>query len=151
MNFTPKTVEEIETEKREFATQSLLPKGWYDFEVMEAEDTKSKKSGKDMIKLKLRVFNPNGGEKHVYDYLIETAPTHLFDFCESVGLENDYHAGTLTAQDCIGKSAKVKIAIDDKDENYEPKNVAKNYGSAQAQTEGPATATEEVDSDGIPW
>ncbi len=150
MNFSPRTVEEITNDKRAFAAQSLLKPDWYDFEVMAAEETVSKKSGKDMIKLKLRVFNPNGGEKHVYDYLIETAPTHLFDFCESVGLENDYHAGTLTAADCVGKAAKVKIAIDDKDKNYEPKNVAKNYAAPQsfvAKAEAQAT----VDTDGIPW
>lgn len=147
MRFQPKTTEEIETEKREFATQSLLPKGWYDFEVMDAQEAVSKKSGRDMIKLKLRVFNPNGGEKHVYDYLIETAPTHLFDFCESVGLETEYHQGTLTAADCMGRAAKVQIAIDDKDKNYEPKNVAKNYASPNAGANPP----EQDDDSQIPF
>ncbi len=151
MNFQPRTVEEITNEKRQFATQSLLPPGWYDFEVMAAEEAVSKKSGKDMIKLKLRVFNPNGGEKHVYDYLIETAPTHLFDFCESVGLENEYHAGTLTADDCIGKAAKVQIIIDDKDKNYPPKNVAKNYAAPQSFVKTAPDASADVDNDSIPW
>lgn len=151
MKFTPKTAEEIETEKRDFAASSLLPKGWYDFEVMEAHDAVSKKSGKDMIKLKLRVFNPSGGEKHVYDYLIETAPTHLFDFCESVGLENLYHSGTLTAADCGGRAAKVQLVIDDKDKNYAPKNVAKNYASARAMVPTGASEPEDDDSDSIPF
>ncbi len=144
MQFNPRTVEEITNEKREFATQSLLPKGWYDFEVMEAAEAVSKKSGKDMIKLKLRVFNPNGGDKHVYDYLIETAPTHLFDFCESVGLEDAYHAGTLTAEQCRGQAAKVQIIIDDKDKNYPPKNVAKNYASAQSFQKAPEDNGDEI-------
>jgi hypothetical protein len=151
MQFQPRTVEEITKEKREFAAQSLLPKGWYDFEVMDAQEAVSKRSGKDMIKLKLRVFNPNGGEKHVYDYLIETAPTHLFDFCESVGLENEYHQGTLTAADCKGRAGKVQIAIDDKDKNYDPKNVAKNYASPQALIKTPAASAAEPDDDEIPF
>lgn len=150
MKFQPRTVEEIETEKRDFAVQSLLPKGWYDFEVMDAQDAVSKKSGRDMIKLKLRVFNPNGGEKHVYDYLIETAPTHLFDFCESVGLETEYHQGTLTAADCMGRAGRVQIAIDDRDKNYEPKNVAKNYASPKSQALAPKKETDD-DGDEIPF
>lgn len=149
MRFQPKTTEEIETEKRDFAVQSLLPKGWYDFEVMEAQEAVSKKSGRDMIKLKLRAFNPNGGEKHVYDYLIETAPTHLFDFCESVGLEQEYHSGTLTAAACVGRAAKVQVAIDDRDKNYDPKNVAKNYANPRARST-PAK-TEPDDDDQIPF
>lgn len=150
MQFQPRSTEEIEKEKREFAAQNLLPKGWYDFEVMDAQEAVSKKSGKDMIKLKLRVFGPGGQEKHVYDYLIETAPTHLFDFCEAVGLENSYHAGTLTAEECKKRAARVQIAIDDKDKDYAPKNVAKNYAAAGSQPQA-APKTADEDDDEIPF
>jgi hypothetical protein len=144
MQFQPKT-------KNELAADGLLPKGWYDFEVMSAEDAVSKKSGNEMIKLKLRVFRPAGGEKHVYDYLIESAPTHLFEFCEATGLEAKYHAGTLKAEDCELKAAKVKIGIDDKNEAYAPKNVAKNYAHPKSLTKETSSAAPAPDDDEIPF
>lgn len=142
MKFEPKT-------KAELAVKNLLPKGWYDFEVMDAQD-KVSRAGNEMIAVKLRVFDPNGGEKHVYDYLMEAVPEKLFDFCESVGLIDKYQAGTLTAEDCVNRAAKVKIAIDDKNENYDPKNVAKAYAAVDAIKPAPAAAPE-PDEDEIPF
>lgn len=121
MQFTPKT-------KSELVAKNLLPKGWYDFEVMAATD-KVSKAGNEMIEAKLRVFDPSGGEKHIFDYLMEAVPEKLFDFCEAVGLAEKYHAGTLTAADCVHRAAKVKIAIDDKNEDFPPKNVARGYAA----------------------
>ncbi len=144
MQFAPKTKEELNA-------QQLLVKGWYDFEVMHAEEAVSKKSGKEMIKLKLRVFDSNGGERHIYDYLIETAASHLFDFCESVGLTDKYEAGTLTADDCIGRAAQVKIGIDDKDPNYQAKNVAKDYGIPKERSFSAPKVKVEPDDDEIPF
>lgn len=143
MQFTPKS-------KNELAMDGLLPKGWYDFEVMAAEDAVSKKSGSEMIKLKLRVFRPEGGEKHVYDYLIESAPGHLYEFCESTNLLDKYNAGTLKAEDCELKSGRVRIAVDDKNEAYPPKNVAKGYADPRTPTKS-ASKVEGPDDDEIPF
>jgi hypothetical protein len=148
MNFVTKTKAEIEEEKRAFAEGGLLPNGWYDFEVMHAEE-KTSKAGNEMIALKLRVFNPLGGEKHVYDYLLESNSIKMFDFCESVGLTDKYEAGTLSADDCIERAARVKIATDSKNKDYAPKNVVKAYAAVQAV--GPSPAAAAPDDDDIPF
>jgi hypothetical protein len=141
MNFTPQS-------KADIARKNLLPKGWYDFEVMSAVD-KTSKAGNEMIEVKLKVFAQDGTERHVFDYLMEAMPNKLFDFCESVGLIDKYHAGTLESGEIIGKAAKVKLAIDDKNEDYPPKNVAKDYANAEAVKPAPEAPKE--DDDDIPF
>jgi hypothetical protein len=148
MQFQSKTRDEIDAEKRSFAEQGLLPNGWYDFEVMGAEE-KTSKAGNEMIALKLRVFNPRGGEKHVYDYLLESNAIKMFDFCESVGLLDKYEAGTLTAEDCLLRAARVKIATDSKNPQYAPKNVVKAYAVVQSGSTTPAPS--EPDDDDVPF
>lgn len=141
MNFKPTT-------KADLSRKNLLPKGWYDFEVMGAVD-KTSKAGNEMIEAKLRVFATDGSERHIFDYLMEAMPDKLFDFCEATGLIDKYQAGTLTADDCVGKAAKVKVAIDDKNEDYPPKNVAKGYASVDAVKPAPKASKE--DDDEIPF
>jgi hypothetical protein len=146
MQFPPKTRDEIEKERTSFAP---FPKGWYDFEVMQAEDTTSK-AGNDMIKLKLRVFGDTGGERHVYDYLLESLATKLFDFCEAVGLVDKYDAGTLTADDCLGRTARVKLDVEDKP-GYAAKNIVKDYGRVKDIGQAPAPKQKDDDGDEIPF
>lgn len=134
MKFTPATEEEL-------AKANLLEKGKYDFEVLNAEDAVSKKSGAEMIKLKLRVFDNKGGERHIFDYLLPSVPWKLRNFCEAVGLEDRYDAGELTSHDCIGRAAKVVIGVDDKSKEFPPKNVARDYsvvrvGNGASEPEG---------------
>lgn len=110
--------------------KDLLPPSWYDFEVMTAEE-KISKAGNEMLAIKLKVFRPNGGEAHIYDYLMELMPDKLADFCEAVGVTDKYDVGQLRAIDCMERTGKVKIAIEeDKEGKYPPKNVAKSYASA---------------------
>lgn len=142
MKFAPKSKEEL---KR----MNLLAPGWYDFEVMAAVD-KTSKAGNEMIEAKLRVFRPNGGEAHIFDYLMEAMPDKLYDFCESVGLVDKYQAGTLSADDCVGRAAKVKIAVDDKNDDYPAKNVAKGYATAESIRNKPEAKVTEPDDDEIP-
>ena len=117
MKFKPKSESEMQSD-------SLLDTGLYDFEVMTAED-KVSKNGNEMIALKLRVFSDRG-ERHIYDYLLESTAWKLKHFCEIAGF--DYENGTLIAIDCAGVCGKVKIGISkDKTGQYGPKNQVNDY------------------------
>lgn len=133
MQFTPRSEKEV-------SQYSLIPKGEYDFEVLEAEDCVSKNSGNEQIKLKLGLYV---GDKRrlVWDYLLPALEYKLRHFCDSVGLLAKYENGTLTAEDCVGRSGKCKIDIQrDPGGFYEDKNVVKDYVLRPAK---PLKATQE--------
>jgi len=119
MQFKPKTEKEI-------ATDGLLEKGEYDAEVMSAIEGVSKK-GNPMMTVKMRVFRPNGGEAHIFDYLLETVAYKLRHFAFAIGLGSQYEAGALDAEDCVRRSCVVVVGIDDKNKDFPPKNVIKDY------------------------
>ena len=118
--------------REELARESLTPPGEYDFEIMRAEETTSKK-GNEMIKLKLRVFVENG-EIHVYDYLVAGMEYKLANFCDAIGRSEDYDDGEINADNLVGCAGKLKLVIEkeqkDKDTGevkWPAKNVVKTY------------------------
>ena len=121
LSFTPKTEEQI-------AEENLVPDGEYPFEVIKAEEAISKKTGDPMIKLKLCIFTDDGpaGERHVYDYLIQTMDFKLRHFCACTGLLERYETGTLEAEDCNGRTGHC-IVKTEKQAGYKPKNAVKDY------------------------
>jgi hypothetical protein len=126
MQFTPKT-------EKQLAEESLLPAGVYDFEVLKAEDAVSKSSGKDMIKLSLRIFH-GASERRVTDYLMESMAFKLRHFCQTCGLMDKYDAGTFSAADCEGRAGKVKLKQEIQ-EGYQPKNSVADYVVAKPTDE----------------
>lgn len=124
MKFSPKSQEEL-------AHANLMSEGVYPFEIIEAEDKKSK-SGNDMIQLKLKVWDKNGHERVIYDYLLEALHFKLRHFAESTGLLQKYEGGEFTSSDCLGKSGNAHIIIQKGRENaeggfYPDKNSVKDY------------------------
>lgn len=124
MQFTPKSESELQQ-------SLLLEAGLYPFQVMHAEDAISK-SGNEMIKLTLKVWNKDGSERVIYDYLLEAMAFKLRHFCASAGLIGNYEAGNLKAADCIGKLGKVDIIMQSGQPNpmggyYPDKNSVKDY------------------------
>lgn len=118
--------------REELAREFLTPPGEYDFEIMRAEETTSKK-GNEMIKLKLRVFVENG-EIHVYDYLVAGMEYKLANFCDAIGRSEDYDDGEINADNLVGCAGKLKLVIEkeqkDKDTGevkWPAKNVVKTY------------------------
>lgn len=103
MNFTPMS-------EKELAEANLLPAGEYDFEVFEAVDTISR-AGNEMIALKLWVFNANGRKFTVRDWLVANNVEKIASFCRAVGLDNEYHAGTVAAEDMQGRTGRAKIKV----------------------------------------
>ena len=128
MKFQPK-------KSSDFSAMNLLPEGEYPFQVMNAADDVSKKSGKEMIVLDLVVFAPDGANRKVRDYLVPSTPygeKKIYEFAKSVGILAMYESGTFTAQDCVEKTGYAKISIDKGKENpkggmYPDKNAVKWY------------------------
>jgi hypothetical protein len=120
MRFKPLSEEEIQME-------GLIDPGQYSYQVIEATDEKSK-SGNDMIKLKLRVWDANGKERLIFDYLLEAMAFKLRHFCEGLGLLESYNSGTLSSASCEGKCGHLELMIQkDKTGQYAPKNAVKDY------------------------
>lgn len=125
MQFKAKTEKEINEENN-------IPNGDYPFEVLNAINDKSKK-GNDMIVLTLRVF-VGESSRQIMDYLLESMPGKLFHFCSYTGLATQYNAGTLTAEDCLGKSGfctigtqKGKMKDDGSGEYWPDRSTVKDY------------------------
>jgi hypothetical protein len=106
---------------------NLLQPGEYDFVVEMAED-KISKSGNEMIKLQLSIWDNMNIKHTVFDYLLEQIMYKVKHFSDSVGLTEEYKNGGFTAINCLNLSGRCKIIIDENpDSNYPPKNAVKDY------------------------
>ena len=121
MKFEPKSEEQIQRER-------CLPAGVYDFEVVDATEKQSR-SGKDMIELKLSVFVDDHAVQ-VRDWIVEGFDWKLRHFCDTCGLLNQYEAGTITAEDCVGQAGTVQIVVKDSPD-FGPQNSVKDYGAGK--------------------
>lgn len=146
MTFTPKSENEIKE-------AGLAPDGDYDFNVLEAADCTSKK-GNPMIKVKLGVYHGESVRWHVYDYLLGAMEAKLRHFCDSTGLLAKYESGSLCAEDCKGRSGKVRLIVDQDDEQkYPPKNTVKDYVVRKAKplNKPNASPAKEPEDDDVPF
>lgn len=103
MKHKPQTEEEI-------AKSGLMEPGVYDFKIIEAID-KPSKSGNDMFKLKLHVYDSTGEERIIFDWVLPDFPKkykHLHDAC---GLLDLYLSGETTESDLVGKTGKLLLGI----------------------------------------
>lgn len=140
VNFKPKSEKEIQEAQ-------LLPAGEYDFDVLESEDARSK-SGNDMIKVKLGIYNGDRITSHIFDYLMPAMEAKLRHFCDTAGLLAEYESGSLTAEMCKGRSGKAKVIIqEDKTGQYPSRNSVKDYTVRAAK---PLATTSENEATGKP-
>jgi len=113
--------------REEMERGDLIPDGNYDFMVADAAETYSK-AGSEMIKLTLKVWDKDGRERTIFDYLLDALPYKIAHFAEATGLFDKYQEGVLSADDCIGKSGECKIYIQkSKDPQYGDKNSVGDY------------------------
>jgi hypothetical protein len=133
LSFQPRTEEEI-------ATAGLAPAGEYDFEVLQAEDAISKKNGNPMIKLKIGLYNGDRIRQHVYDYLLTSFESKLRHFCDTAGLLRLYENGSLSAEDCLGRTGRVRIEQEPASGSYPAKNVVDDYVVRKAKPLAPPAA-----------
>lgn len=126
MKFQSKTEEEI-------AKERLIPDGIYQFEVLDAKDAVSK-AGNDMIALNLQIFMADTTARPLTDFLMEKVPHKLRHFCRETGLIGLYDTGSLSPEDCAGKTGYVKIGTQTRKDTGEPQNTVKDYVSKPGET-----------------
>lgn len=110
--------------KNENELFDLLPEGVYQFKVVEACPHTSQTTGNQSIKLVLDV-----GGKELKCYLSVNYLFLLKHFCDTVGLEEAYQQGILSADLCKNKHGLCKVVVEDPapGTNYFPKNVVKDF------------------------
>lgn len=105
-NFTPMTEEEINA-------ANLMEEGIYNFEVVKSS-YKTSKAGNPMAELNIMVWDHDGKQKIIFDYLIFShVPLNIKKvkhFCDTVGLQEEYKKGQIP-EDLERLSGKVKIII----------------------------------------
>ncbi len=130
MQFTPRT-------EKELAESRLMPKGIYDFEIVDAFEKTSKSSGNPMIELRVKVIAPGGAARVITDYLVEKRGEKLRHAAEACGLIDTYNDGTLSDTDFHHKRGKLKLGIEkDKTKTYPDKNIILDYVSATGAPSG---------------
>lgn len=90
----------------------MLEPGEYDFQVKKACYRLSK-SNNPMIELTVSVWDKQGKEFTIFDYLISTEKMgwKTRHFCEAVGLEKEYEDRSFNELLCQDKCGKVLITI----------------------------------------
>ena len=146
MKFAPKTAKEL-------AQGNLWEKGNYAFEILEASDEVSKNSGKEMIKLKVKIFTDTGKSQNVFDHLLPDKMEYkLRHVAEACGLLADYEKGDLEAYQFIGKTGYAKVGVSiDKTGAYPDKNQINDYIVDDNFTSVPKTIEEATKNDEIPF
>jgi len=140
MKFKPQTEEEASA-----STRKVLPAGSYDAEVLLAEETRSK-AGNDMLKIKLAVYRPNGGQEWVWDYITDTS-YRLGQLMSACGLSEQYQKGEVHPDELEGKSFKVTLKVDPARGEYSERNSVGRYGTATPKPAAPSSAFTEADDD----
>lgn len=123
MRVTPMSEEQIEEQRQ----MKLLTPGEGDFEIVAATNERSKKSGADMIKLRLKVWDSEGEQSTVFDYLMDAMPHKCRHVAYACGLGHCYEQGDLAAEDFVGKSGRCVIKIKPAKGEYKAGNEIEDY------------------------
>lgn len=142
MRVTPITSEQAD----EQSVGDPWPPGEYDFTVSEAVEGTSQASGNEQIKLTLHVFNRQGQQRTVFDYL-SSAPKSQWKvrhFAETVGMVRQYETGEMPVREMLGRPGRCKLRIKPADGQYSAQNAVNDYvkndGAAQKHEVRPSPA-----------
>ena len=149
MRFSPKTEEEINT-------SNLIEKGEYPFLIFDAIDYISKSSQKEMIKLFVRIWDINGHERTICDYLGEDMAYKLRHFSEATGLLDKYNTGELKPSDCVNKQGHLKLDIQKGKAKgdgtfYGDSNTIKDYIVGEVKPKQPLSFDKDMPNDDVPF
>jgi Protein of unknown function (DUF669) len=103
----------------------LIPVGEYDVEVVEAKERTSA-AGNPTISLQLKLEN----NRRVFDNLTftEKSAYRIANFMEAAGMDVGDNLD-LSAQDCLGKSVRVKLGVRKNSKNQRDENTVLEYFS----------------------
>lgn len=144
MQYEPKSEEQLNKER-------CIPEGTYPFEVVESRDRVSK-SGKEMIEIKMKVYDDEHRSHLVYDYFLSgIMEFKLRHFCVTTNMLDRYEGGSLGAEDCIGRSGMIIISHSkDKEDPDKIWVKAKDYEKSEsAISKKPAINVSEEGDPGI--
>ena len=133
MKVTPRSIEELDF-MREEALKAFKPlePGIYNFQVVNAV-AKTSKNGHEMIELQLCIWDRDGRERMIKDWLLDAMAFKTRHFAEGCGLLDKYNHGEITPDDCFNKSGKVDLVIQkgkprpDGEGNFPDRNSVKDY------------------------
>lgn len=126
MKFTPKTEEELKKE------MVALVKGMADFEIEQVSEEKSS-NGNDMLKVTLKVWDQEGTEGKIWDYITTTAQWKLKQLLDAVGQGDKYETGEIHTHELEGKTGKLKIRIQKATGEYGEKPAVAEYVKKSGQ------------------
>ena len=149
MKVTPRTENQLQT-------ANLLPQGIYDFMVVGVSD-KPSKAGNEMITLTLKIWDETGKEHEIKDYLLDALAYKVRHFAEATDLLDKYNAGSIDHNDCMGKTGRVEIIIQEgqlKDDGsrHSNRNSVKDYILSKDKVMPKTNEITEIDlNDEIPF
>lgn len=115
------------------------PEGEYDGAIASAEETQSRK-GADMLKLGVRVYNKEGQEKIVTDYIVN--PSGLFkleQIARAFGKGAEFKANKFDVFTVLEKRLTITLKVTEASGDFPEKNDVKKYAaSASAKAARPA-------------
>ena len=108
----------------------LLKEGEYDAVITASSDAQSK-TGNPMMDMTVSVYDENGKEHDVRDFLVFTKGMmwKIVHFADSSGLVKEYESGSLCSEAAIGKRVRVKITVEEGSEIPQDKLKGKALGS----------------------
>ena len=124
MNFIPLTETEIQT-------AHLIKPGTYDYVVTKSEEKISERTGKDYIKLTLKVWDSDGKEHTLFTGLAFIKI--LKHFCDVNNMQEEYKSGNIPEHSFLLKNGgQVVVDIDPEKPNpkggvFKAQNVVRDY------------------------
>lgn len=143
MHYTP-------YEEKDLFAMMLLVEGEGNFQVISCIE-KDSKAGNRMLEVDLNVWDSNGKQKKVRDYIMIDDSVKLYYFSHACGLEVEYKNGTLKSEMYDGRCGKCVIGISpagDRVDNrtgeskhYDAKNNIRKYKIKEKADPAPSKAT----------
>ena len=109
------------------ADKRLLPKGDYDFEILDSWERTSE-AGNPMIEVKVRVTrNGSNLTRVLADYLHAKKPEKLRHCCAACDLMAEYETGSLNEDDFKGKRGRLRLTVERGRNGFASRNAIEDY------------------------
>ncbi len=116
--------------EKELQQGILLKAGVADFEIVNVQEKTSQNTGNEMLELKLRVWDEDGAEGVVYDYIISSEKTiwKLYQLSKALsGIKIYSEDGCFDPNKLIGQKGKLILKITAPSGEYPARNQVKSY------------------------
>lgn len=119
---------------------SALPEGQYPASL-EACTEETSKQGNPMLKLVFKVYPSNGGERTIYDYIVN--PSTIFKLkglAKALGRGVDFDNGSFYPGDYIGSNLDLYLTVQEDDVYGDKNQIGKYHPSSLAAKPKPAAS-----------